>query len=333
MTRTNDAIQHPGERLLAEADAMVRRGRLAEAVQLIRQAAELYDADGRADDAGRCFTLAATAARLAGAPAGAVRDATQSVRVATDQTASARAFAELAEALLAVGKPFDAVAKYGAALDLLAGSGERQPALRAALLRKRGLACALAGRPQAAVADLEAAAAGFSDAGLGRAYRAVLVETATLATERLHPLGALPLRERARAEATNAVDYEALVDLDLLDATVAITAKDLDTALACTERARQRALDGVVPVRYVFAAAALAKLRDLRGEREAAYETLSTAWATLKDLMGRDTAREIVQPRLQALVDHWGVEQFAAVKQAYERRRRAELVDRPPSQP
>ena len=188
-----------------------------------------------------------------------------------------------------------------------------------------GLAHALAARPDEALDDLQAAAEQFAAAGLPRAERAVLVEAATLATERSTPQRGARLRAWARTAAARAGDQEAEVDLDLLDAALAVTGEDLDRALSLTWRARQRALDGVAPVKYLSAAIALAELHDLRGEHGSAYEALSTAWATLADLMGSETARAVVQPRLQLLVDRWGVEEFTAVKKRYEARRRAQL--------
>jgi hypothetical protein len=78
-------------------------------------------------------------------------------------------------------------------------------------------------------------------------------------------------------------------------------------------------------VKYLSAAIALADLHNLQQDREGAYAALSTAWATLGDLMEPDAARTVVQPRLQFLVDEWGVDEFRAVKVRYETRRRAEL--------
>ena len=95
--------------------------------------------------------------------------------------------------------------------------------------------------------------------------------------------------------------------------------------MGLTLQARQRALEGSVPIKYLAASVALSDLRDLRGEREDAYEALSTGWATLVDLMGDDAARAVVQPRLQRLVQRWGVPQFRAVKTGYEQRHRREV--------
>jgi tetratricopeptide (TPR) repeat protein len=316
----------PAERLLTQADQLVRLGKLAEAAPLIRQAADIYATEGRQDDEARCLVLASTAARMAGAVSVAQEHAEAAGRSAPGGSRTAvSASAEVAESLLAAGRPDEAIGKYTAALELLHSSGIGEPAVEAVLLRKRGLARALADDIRGAIHDLESASDEFGVADQPRAQRAVLVEAATLATERSTPARGYELREQARTEAARANDYEAQVDLDLLEASMAVTRRDLGTAFTLTQRARRTALDGVAPIKYLSAAVALADLHDLRGEREAAYETLSTAWATLADLMDSNTARAVVQPRLQVLVDRWGVEEFRAVKQRYEARRRAEL--------
>jgi tetratricopeptide (TPR) repeat protein len=315
----------PAEDLLVRADQFVRLGRLAEAATLIRQAAQIYASQGRAEDQARCLVLASSAARMAGEISSAQADAEVAGRTAEASSTAAQAVAEVAESLIAAGRPAEAIGKYSAALDVLHRSGMHEASIEAVLLRKRGLARALADEVDAAIDDLEAAAEEFGAANQPRAQRAVLVEVATLATERGTRRRGRGARERARATAVRANDHEALVDLDLLDASVAVTNRDLDLALGLTQRARQRALDGFAPIKYLSAAIALSELHDLRGEREGAYEALSTAWATLADLMGSDAARAVVQPRVQMLVDRWGADEFRRVKEGYEARRRAEL--------
>jgi tetratricopeptide (TPR) repeat protein len=316
---------HPAERILRQADQLVRLGKLTEAASMIRQAAEIYAAADQTDDEARCLVLAATAARLGGAASAAQTDAAAAVRAAPAQSsAAAQAAAELAESLLAAGRPIAAIEEYTSAIDRLP-SGVTQASARAVLLRKRGLAHALADHPDVAIDDLEAAAGLFSSSGRPRACRAVLVEAATLATERATPERGSRLRQRARTAAERAADHDAQSDLDLLDARQAVTRGDLESAIELAVRARQHALDAVAAVKYLSAAIALAELHDLHGEREAAYEALSTAWATLGDLMGSDAARTVIQPRLEILLERWGAQDFRAVKAGFEARRRAGL--------
>jgi hypothetical protein len=167
---------------------MVRLGKLAEASGLIEQAAQIYSAECQVDDQSRCLALAATAARMAGAVSAAHADAVESCGIASPGSATAvQAAAEVAESLVAAGNPIDAINGYTRALEQLHASCAPQPAVEAVLLRKRGLAQALADMPDDAIADLEAAAVAFRAADQPRARRAVLVEVATLATERGQP--------------------------------------------------------------------------------------------------------------------------------------------------
>lgn len=314
------------EELLTRADELVRVGRPADASALIVQAAEIYAADGRTADQARCLALAAGAARMGGALSAAQANAMASIRtVATGSMAAVQAAAELAATLVAAGRPGEAVARYSEALDRLQTTDRPEPAAEAVLFRKRALARILADEVEQAIADLEAAAEGFAAADLARAERAVLVEAATLATQRSTASRGRRLRDHARIAAARADDAEAAVDLDLLDAAVAVNRGDTDGALRLTLQARQRSLDAVSTIKYVSASFALSELHDLRGEREGAYEALSTAWATLSDLMGSDAARSIVEPRLEALVERWGPDEFWTVRKRYEARRRAEL--------
>lgn len=315
------------EDLLVQADRCVRTGQLDEAVLHIAQAAQIYADAGLTAEEARCRALAAAAARMAGnpdaprEPAGVLLPGP----VGADEGGDLQATAEIAESLLAAEQLEEAIEKYSAALELLHGSGVHESAIEAVLLRKRGLARAQADQVESAIHDLQAAACEFVVADQPREHRAVLVEAATLATERSTAERGQLLRERARRTADQAQDSDALVDLDLLEAALAIDRRDLDAALDLTVQARQRALDASVPLKYLAAAVALSDLHDLRGEREDAYEALTTGWETLEDLVGGDAARVVVQPRLQRLVQRWGAPQFRAVQTGYEQRRRREL--------
>ena len=116
-----------------------------------------------------------------------------------------------------------------------------------------------------------------------------------------------------------------MADLDLLDASVAVEAAEWVAAQRLIEQARQRALDVVAPTQYLAASIGLSELQDRIGDRQASYGALATAWATLGDLAGRQTADELVRSRLEALVGAWGRERFAEAKAGYEAARRREL--------
>jgi hypothetical protein len=52
---------------------------------------------------------------------------------------------------------------------------------------------------------------------------------------------------------------------------------------------------------------------------------LSTAWATLSDVLGAETASSWIQPCLLTYQIRWGEADFRRAKGEYESRRRAEL--------
>jgi hypothetical protein len=259
----------PAERLLAEADQHVRLGRLTEAASLIRQAAAVYASEGQTEDEARCLVLAATAGRLGGAVTAAQNDAAAAVRLLPEPTSSVltssagtstagssatgstgvQATAELAESLVAAGQPAAAVGEYTNALERLP-EPPAEPLVRAVLLRKRVWRTLWPTSPTRPIDDLDTDARLFADGGLPRARRAVLVESATLASERSTAERGAWHHRRARAVAAEAADHDALADLDLLDARQAVTRGDLESAIGLTVRARQRALDGVSAVKY-----------------------------------------------------------------------------------
>ena len=76
---------------------------------------------------------------------------------------------------------------------------------------------------------------------------------------------------------------------------------------------------------HLAASIGLSDLQDRIGDRQASYGALATAWATLGDLAGKQTANDLLRPRLEALVNAWGREQFAETKASYEAARRREL--------
>jgi hypothetical protein len=69
---------------------------------------------------------------------------------------------------------------------------------------------------------------------------------------------------------------------------------------------------------------AIAELSEARGDRRGAYEALAVGLATLGDLLGRDAAKALCEPKLLAMRERWGPEAFAAVKADYEARQRAQ---------
>jgi hypothetical protein len=118
-------------------------------------------------------------------------------------------------------------------------------------------------------------------------------------------------------------DPGALTRLALLDAARALDGGSPDEALDALRRARTLALDAVLPVEYLAAAAGIAQVSEALGDRSGAYASLATGWATVADLLGADVAQATFAPQLRDLKNRWGDAEFAAVRSRYENRTRS----------
>jgi hypothetical protein len=111
--------------------------------------------------------------------------------------------------------------------------------------------------------------------------------------------------------------------LAMLDVALLIQQGDLAAATDAAEQARQHSLDALAPMDYLASCIALAELADRLDDHLRAYEVMAVALVTLADVLGPDQARALAEPELRDLRRRWGVEEFAAVKAAYEEQRRA----------
>jgi len=127
----------------------------------------------------------------------------------------------------------------------------------------------------------------------------------------------------ARAALAGTGDAASQAQLAMLDVALLVQQGDLAAATAAAEQARQHALDAVAPMDYLASCIALAELADRVDDHVRAYEVMAVALVTLADLLGRDQARTLAEPELRDLQRRWGPAEFAAVKAAYEERRRA----------
>jgi hypothetical protein len=312
------------EAALARANAALEAGRFAEAAAAFDETAALERAAGR-DEALEALRFAATCWRLAGRPEESIpraREAADAAQPGSPAHVAART--EGGEARQAPGDAAGAASAYGDALRTGADAG-MPAAVRAALLRRRAAALAAAGRGDAAVAalreahDLHRRLGDPHEALQARVEESVYLQAASDRGAAARVAGA------ARRVAARAGDHATLADLDLLEAARALERRDLRGALAAARRARRESLAADDPMRYTGAALAVAELAEVAGEREAAYESLAVGLVTLADRLGRELARLVFEPPLIAQRERWGASAFAAVKGAYEQRRRAEL--------
>ena len=125
----------------------------------------------------------------------------------------------------------------------------------------------------------------------------------------------------ARAE----VSSHLLAELLVLRARLARAGGETTKALDYARRSRDSALQATAPVSYLAASVEMAESFQSRGDYADAYGTLATAWATLSDLLGNDTARSWIEPCLIAYQVRWGEVGFQHAKSGYESQRRARL--------
>jgi tetratricopeptide (TPR) repeat protein len=233
------------------------------------------------------------------------------------------AITEQGEIELLRGAHGDAADHYGRALSEGRAAG-LLPDHAARLMRKRAMALAAAGRfDEAAASAREGRALHEATGALGEARRAN-VELAVV----LEQAGDAEV-ERVIADgltlATDAGDAHVAADLELLAAGRAVQRKELDVGLACARRARAHALQATAVLSYVSAVFTIADIASATGDRDSAYEALASGWVTTGDAIGPDPARVVFEPKLAALRDAWGDADFAAVRDAYNERRRAIL--------
>jgi tetratricopeptide (TPR) repeat protein len=265
--------------------------------------------------------LAATLRRAAGAPDRARVLLEEAAAVApADQPLAVSIAAERAQIASVEGRHHDAIEAWSDALARGREADLGAPGT-AALFRGRAASLASLGR-------LSEAAADFSDAFL-------LVEsdsgTATACFVLIEEAGLL-LQFGHRAEAEEVVrDVEARAPSDdshlraeilVLRARLAREDGDWPGSVDSATRARTAALEAVAPVSYFAACVELAAAYGYRGDFEAAYTVLATAWGTLSDVIGPEAASAWVEPVLAAYRVTWGAERFARAKAAHDERRR-----------
>lgn len=312
------------EALTMHADRLIKAGQIARARLALDEAATIHRARGRAYDEARCTHMAATLCRLEGKLDEARERALRAESlVPAGSPVKVSAATELGEIALAEKNGPAAVDAYGRALGAGREAGLIESA-RAALLRKRANALVMSGLYTEAAADLEEAHRLLEMTGDRAAATRALVEQAAA----LHQGGETATARQAifnateRAKATG--DDHALADLYLLEATQAVDRRDLAAAMKAAQEARTHALSAVAPLSYIGAAFAIAELAEASGDRIAAYEALAVGWVTAGDVLGRDAAKAIFEPKLLELRNRWGAQAFADVKSAYEARRLAE---------
>jgi len=310
------------EALEALASAALKGAELPAAASALEEAGGLWLGLGRMDRAGSSLLLAAATWRLAQDPDAAQRVLERGLAAPLPDRLGDGFATEACEQALARGDAEKALACFRKLRDRLEETAE--PLTRARLLERSAAAALACGRPRDGADDLLGAATLYTGHGApadgeaaALAAAAVLADLDTGAAERIV----------AEIAAEPPADGAAAARRGLVSGRVAARAGNQRSALERFDGARQGALDCRDPISYLAAAAEGAAAAEACGLMEAAYERLATAWATLSDLMGPESARELVRPALQGLRDRLGAARFNAVRAAYEARRRADRAD------
>lgn len=309
--------------LIARASVHIEAGRLPDALADLDAARAIYEAAGDTESIARCLHTSATVCRLAADFPGALERAEKAEALAAPATpVKVSAIMEQAEVEILRGAHSRAADHYGRALTAGRAAG-LLPDHEARLLRKRAMVLAAAQRfAEAAAAARQGRALHEQTGERGEARRA-MVELAVV----LEQAGDAAAVDAAIAEGLTAAaeggDAHVAADLELLAAGRAVQARRFEDGLAAARRARAHALTAVAPLSYISAVMSIADIAVALGDRDAAYEALSSGWVTAGDAIGEDAARTIFEPKLAALRDAWGSAAFAGVRDAYNDRRRA----------
>ena len=312
--------------LMQSAVSLIQQGHWAEAAASLEKAAEIHDQAGRAYDQARCLQLAATLRRSTAQPDKARSLLERAVAVAPgDQPLAIAILTEQAETAFAENRYEEAVVAYTGALNEARQAGLKAEEL-SALLRRRAAASIALGKIQEAAADFDEAFQSL-DVASGREVASFLrIEQAGL----LWRHGYYDETEQVIAALETGLDGEEvspqlLAEVLVARARLSRSAGQADMATTYADRARDAALQAVAPVSYFSASVELAETLQIRGDYVGAYGTLTTAWATLADLLGEDVASSWVEPVLLAYAVRWGEPTFQQAKSAYEAQRRSEI--------
>lgn len=305
------------EMLEDQARARLAKADLAGAASLLQHAARDWNHMGDATRAGSCWLLAASTLRLAGSMNEAGHAARCAEVLPLPDALRRGVDMELAEQALAAGDA--ALARERFAFVLARYAEHLDAHLRAVVLQRRATAAEAARDERAAAEDYCAAAALMQSVG----------QVADAETARLAAASCLSAVDPAGAEVLwNDIDKQPPRDgagaarRGLVGGHVAVQGKQPALALARYGVARQGALDARDAASYLAASVQSASLLEQQGQAGDAYARLASAWVTLGDLLGRDSAAALLRPAMKGLRDRMGAEAFQRVREGYAERRR-----------
>lgn len=309
--------------LMRSADGLTKRGRWLDAAHALEEAAEIHGQTGRSYDQARCLQMAETLQRSAGRP-DLVRD-----QLSSASAAGAQDLHLLVSILTEQGETAFAQQRYEAAIAAYTNAlrEARQAGLKAewlcAMLRRRAASSAATGAIRQANADMDEAfwlldaASGRDVAAFVRTEQADLLWRAGAINEMAQTVAVL------EAELSNEqLAPHLTAELGIMHARLARAAQKLRAAADYARCARTAALEAVAPLSYIAASVELAEALQAQGDYAGAYGALATAWATVSDVLGDETAGSWVEPVMLGFAARWGAPVFRTAKAEYEAQRR-----------
>lgn len=312
--------------LMQSAVALVPQGKWREASQALEEAAAMHAEAGRAYDEARCLQLAATL-RRAGGETGKAQALVERATAAAphDLPLAVSIAAEKAETAFREGRFVDAATAWSTALEngLTAGL---KPEGQSAILRRRAAASVASGQIERANADFDRAYELHATVDGVEAAGFVRIEQADTLCRWGFLIVAEGIVTKLASEVANTkVGPHLMAELLVLQAKLVRIAGRMNEARDYALRARTAALEAIAPLSYFRASVELAETLQATGDLAGAYGALSTAWATLSDVLGGETASSWIEPCLLTYQIRWGEAEFRRAKGEYESRRRAEL--------
>lgn len=325
MLSMNTPLDDHAYALMQSALAHIPEARWAEAADALEQAAALHEQAGRDYDRARCLQLAATMRRYTGDldQAGDLIEQAHSIALESQPLAVSMA-AERAETALAQQRYDEAIESWTTAIDK-GRDGHLTAESLSTLFRRRAFTYLELSEFDSANKDFDEVISLLKSSADENAAGFARLEQVRLLWEH----GALELAEQIlnefQKETGEPADAHLKSEWLLQRSRLARTAGEMDLALESALRSRDAALEAVAPLSYFGASTELAETLQAKGDFAGAYGALSTAWATLSDLLGKETASTWIGPCLTAYQLKWGNEVFAKAKSDYETKRRAEL--------
>lgn len=317
--RTEGNSEQLAESLEGLASVLLKEVDLVGAASALEEAAGLWSDMSSVERQGSCLLLAASSHRLAGDLDGAKHTLNLGFAAKLPRKLENGFQVEWCEQELASGRYDSARNGFTRVLSDLAD--ELNPIQQAQLYQRRAAAAVASKKWFDAADDFLHSSTIFTKQSLHAEAEVCALAAAAVLAE-IDPASA----ERVILELLQTVptDGSAATRRGLVGGKVAMQAGTPDLALKRFDQARQGALDVGDPLSYFSASVGSSHAAELLGDIKNSYARLATAWVSLSDVLGAETAAKMIRPEMEGLRDRLGADNFMAAKRQYEKERRYE---------